>query len=168
MGQLLSVLAGLFGFTALLIVLALTLGSRSRGVGTLEHLSAARYSVDERNESVYTLEGDGFGGTSLEDTLRDAPIEMLQQAMQSEEERKRRFDRRRERDDSIGRMDADGFMTILVGPGDTLRSLAAEHLGDGDLWREIVRYNRAKVRTGRDLRTDMRLRIPTWLAREGR
>jgi FecR protein/LysM domain len=52
----------------------------------------------------------------------------------------------------------DEVLTIRVEEGDTLRDLAAEHLGDPDLWTEILRANGLSAIT--DVRPGLELRIP--------
>ena len=49
-------------------------------------------------------------------------------------------------------------MTIRVEEGDTLRDLAAEHLGDPDLWTEILRANGLNAIT--DVHPGLELKIP--------
>src|SRR5687767_544445 len=49
-------------------------------------------------------------------------------------------------------------LTIRVEEGDTLRDLAAEHLGDPDLWTEILRANGLDAIT--DVHPGLELRIP--------
>src|SRR5919106_4297520 len=50
------------------------------------------------------------------------------------------------------------ILTIRVGEGDTLRDLAAEHLGDPDLWTEILRANGLNAIT--DVYPGLELHIP--------
>ena len=50
-------------------------------------------------------------------------------------------------------------MTIRVEEGDTLRDLAAEHLGDPDLWTEILRANGLNAIT--DVHPGLELQIPS-------
>lgn len=49
-------------------------------------------------------------------------------------------------------------LTVGVEEGDTLRALAAEHLGDPDLWTEILRANDPSAIT--DVRPGLELQIP--------
>ena len=49
-------------------------------------------------------------------------------------------------------------LTVRVEEGDTLRALAAEHLGDPDLWTEILRANGLSAIT--DVHPGLALRIP--------
>ena len=49
-------------------------------------------------------------------------------------------------------------LTVRVEEGDTLRALAAEHLGDPDLWTEILRANGLSAIT--DVHPGLELRIP--------
>jgi hypothetical protein len=51
--------------------------------------------------------------------------------------------------------------TVTVGPGDTLSSLALDHLGDPDRWREIYDLNRAAVGRNPDrIEVGLALRLP--------
>jgi hypothetical protein len=52
----------------------------------------------------------------------------------------------------------DEILTIRVEEGDTLRDLAAEHLGDPDLWTEILRVNGLDAIT--DVEPGLELKIP--------
>jgi hypothetical protein len=52
----------------------------------------------------------------------------------------------------------DEGLTIRVEEGDTLRDLAAEHLGDPDLWTEILRANGLSAIT--DVHPGLELRVP--------
>ncbi|MGH6903731.1 MAG: FecR domain-containing protein, partial [Geminicoccaceae bacterium] len=52
----------------------------------------------------------------------------------------------------------DEFLTVRVEEGDTLRDLAAQHLGDPDLWTEILRANGLEAIT--DVRPGLELKIP--------
>ena len=52
----------------------------------------------------------------------------------------------------------DEVLTIRVEEGDTLRDLAAEHLGDPDLWTEILRANGLDAIT--DVDPGLELKIP--------
>ena len=56
-------------------------------------------------------------------------------------------------------------LTIRVEEGDTLRDLAAEHLGDPDLWTEILRANGLNAIT--DVHPGLELRIPAARGRAG-
>ena len=50
--------------------------------------------------------------------------------------------------------------TISVKSGDTLSGLAAEHLGSGSRWIELLEANRDRLDTPEDLRSGMTLRLP--------
>jgi LysM domain len=52
----------------------------------------------------------------------------------------------------------DDVLTVRVEEGDTLRDLAAEHLGDPDLWTEILRANGLEAIT--DVHPGLELKIP--------
>jgi FecR protein/LysM domain len=52
----------------------------------------------------------------------------------------------------------EDVLTVTVEEGDTLRDLAARHLGDPDLWTEILRANRLDAIT--DVRPGLELEIP--------
>jgi nucleoid-associated protein YgaU len=60
--------------------------------------------------------------------------------------------------------DKHGMLTIRVGRGETLSSLAKTHLGDASLWRSILEANPSLTRA-EDLQEGQSLRIPL---REGR
>ncbi|MEM6854012.1 MAG: LysM peptidoglycan-binding domain-containing protein [Planctomycetota bacterium] len=50
---------------------------------------------------------------------------------------------------------------IEVMPGDTLSELAAEHLGSSRRWQELIDANRDRLTSAAELRSGMKLRIPS-------
>jgi LysM domain len=54
--------------------------------------------------------------------------------------------------------ETDEVLTVRVEEGDTLRDLAAQHLGDPDLWTEILRANGLDAIT--DVHPGLELKIP--------
>lgn len=50
--------------------------------------------------------------------------------------------------------------TIRVQAGDTLANLAARHLGSRDRWLDLVEANKERLRTAKDLKPGMELRLP--------
>jgi nucleoid-associated protein YgaU len=53
-----------------------------------------------------------------------------------------------------------GGKTVIVGPGDTLRTIARREYGDEDLWVRILEANQSKIKDAESLNLGTELRLP--------
>jgi nucleoid-associated protein YgaU len=53
-----------------------------------------------------------------------------------------------------------GGKTVIVGPGDTLRTIARREYGDEDMWERILQANPTKVKDAESLNIGTELRLP--------
>lgn len=62
--------------------------------------------------------------------------------------------------DSSHSQPASTSATIEVKPGQTLRVLAAKHLGNAEKWKELLAANKDQLRKAEDLKPGMKLKLP--------